>query len=87
MVIPGYNSSMKTAISLPDDLFTAADTLARRLGMSRSALIAAALAEFVAKHRTSKISERLNAVYSAEESRVDRATDRAQQTVIRSSEW
>ena len=64
---------MKTAISLPDDLFASADALASRLGMSRSGLIAAALAEFIAKHRSAKISERLDAVYAVEDSRVDRS--------------
>jgi metal-responsive CopG/Arc/MetJ family transcriptional regulator len=78
---------MKTAVSLPDDLFTSADALARRLGMTRSGLFAAAVAEFVAKHRSSKVSERLDAVYAAEESRVDAATARAQRKVLRRSEW
>ena len=78
---------MKTAISLPDDVFAASDALAKRLGLSRSALIAAALTEFLAKHQTSKISERLDAVYSAEESRVDAATAGAQRATLRRSEW
>ena len=78
---------MKTAISLPDDLFASADALARRLGMSRSGLFAAALAEFVAKHKTSKISERLDIVYAAEDSRLDAATSRSQRKVIRRAEW
>ena len=42
---------MKTAISLPDDLFSEADLLAKSLGKSRSRLVAEALAEYVAKHR------------------------------------
>jgi metal-responsive CopG/Arc/MetJ family transcriptional regulator len=78
---------MKTAISLPDDVFAASDALAKRLGMSRSALIAVALTEFMAKHRTSKISERLDAVYAAEDSRVDTATARTQRKTLRRSEW
>jgi predicted transcriptional regulator len=87
MVLPRYDCGMKTAISLPDDLFASADALARRLGMSRSALVAAALAEFVAKHRTSKVSERLDAVYASEDNRLDAPTKRAQRRVIRRSEW
>ncbi|MGH9888234.1 MAG: ribbon-helix-helix protein, CopG family [bacterium] len=79
---------MKTAISLPDELFASADALARRLGMSRSGLIAAALAEFVAKHRGAKVSDRLNALYTAEDSRVDESTRAAQRrAVTRPSEW
>jgi metal-responsive CopG/Arc/MetJ family transcriptional regulator len=86
-VIPWYYHCMKTAISLPDDIFTASDALAKRLGLSRSALIAAALAEFIAKHRGAKVSERLNAVYAAEESRLDAPTSRAQRKSLRHSEW
>lgn len=78
---------MKTAISLPDDLFDSADALARRLGLSRSALIAAALTEFVAKHRAAKVSERLNAVYATEESALDAPLSAAQRRVIAKSEW
>ncbi len=78
---------MKTAISLPDDLFASADALARRLGTTRSGLIAAALTEFVAKHKASKISERLNAVYATEEGIVDPADSRAQRRVVEQTEW
>ena len=78
---------MKTAISIPDDLFASADALARRLGVSRSGLVAAALAEYVAKHRSAKISERLDTVYAAEESRLDHSLSRAQSRVLEQSEW
>lgn len=78
---------MKVAISLPDELFASADSLASRLGMTRSGLIAAALTEFVAKHRASRVTERLDAVYSGEESRLDARTGRAQRRVLRRGEW
>lgn len=78
---------MKTAISLPDPLFRSADTLARRLGMSRSGLFATAVAEFVAKHRADKVTERLNEVYSARPSRVDPRLTRAQKRASTTGEW
>lgn len=56
---------MKTAISLPDDLFDAADELAHRLGLSRSALYARALREYLARHRDRRVTERLDEVYGA----------------------
>lgn len=59
---------MKTAISVPDDLFTAADALAGRIGISRSELYATAVAEFLAKHDTSEVTARLDAVYERETS-------------------
>ncbi|HEY5373398.1 MAG TPA: ribbon-helix-helix protein, CopG family [Polyangiaceae bacterium] len=40
---------MKTAISLPDDLFHAVDAKARALKMSRSSLLAQAAREFIEK--------------------------------------
>lgn len=69
---------MKTAISLPDDLFRSGDALARRLGVSRSELYARALAEFLAKHKADQITQRLNAVYATENSRMDPALAKAQ---------
>ena len=78
---------MKTAISLPDQLFTAADALAKKLGMSRSRLYATALAEYVAKQRYDRVTERLNAVYATEESRLPDDIRRAQQRLLLRQEW
>ena len=78
---------MKTAISIPDELFSSADSLARKLGVSRSRLFATALAEYLAKHRTAKVTERLNAVYASEPSQLDKATWRAQRRIVARSEW
>ncbi len=43
---------MKTAVSLPDDLFRQVDARARALKISRSALLAKAAREFLAKGRS-----------------------------------
>jgi metal-responsive CopG/Arc/MetJ family transcriptional regulator len=78
---------MKTAISLPDDLFASADALAARLGISRSQLFATAVAEFLAKHRTRKVTERLNAVYGEEPSTLDPALRKAQRGALGPEAW
>jgi len=39
---------MKTAVSIPDELFRRADELGRRLGKSRSQIYREALADYVA---------------------------------------
>ena len=54
---------MKTAISIPDKLFRSADSLARRLKVSRSRLYATAVSEFLAKYQGRQITSQLNAVY------------------------
>jgi metal-responsive CopG/Arc/MetJ family transcriptional regulator len=62
---------MKTAISLPDQLFSLAEIAARKLRMSRSELYATALTEFLERRQTSKITERLNAIYSEVPAKLD----------------
>ncbi|MBD0319819.1 MAG: hypothetical protein ICV87_05780 [Gemmatimonadetes bacterium] len=78
---------MKTAISLPDELFSAADALAGRLGVSRSELYATAVAEFLAKHDPSEITARLDQVYDAQPSTLDPAFRRAQRRSIAQEAW
>lgn len=78
---------MKTAISLPDPLFAAADALAGRMGVSRSELYATALAEFVAKHTDTDITARLNELYANDDSSLDPALRRAQRESVGREEW
>ena len=56
---------MKTAISIPDPLFRAAERLARRMHMSRSRLYQSALARFVEEHTGRDVTSRLNEVYGS----------------------
>lgn len=78
---------MKTAISLPDDLFESAEALAERLGMSRSELYATAVAEYLAKHRDEDITGKLNEVYGDESSGIDPELRSAQARSASSAEW
>ena len=78
---------MKTAISLPDEVFDAAEELAEELGVSRSHLYALALAEFVEHHRRDEVTERLDAVYGDAESTLDPHLADLQHRSIPSEEW
>lgn len=78
---------MKTAISLPDDLFAAMDALAKKLGIPRSRLVAEALAEYVARHRGGRITERLDALYGAEHAAVPKPIRKAQRRAIARDDW
>jgi metal-responsive CopG/Arc/MetJ family transcriptional regulator len=51
---------MKTAISLDDTLLREADETARQMGLSRSALFALALAEFLERRRQEQMLLQLN---------------------------
>ena len=78
---------MKTAISIPDDLFETADALAERLGVSRSQLYATALAEYVAKNQARKLTERLNSVYAAEPGELDPVVTELQSRSLPRDQW
>ncbi len=58
---------MKTAISIPDDVFENAERTAKKLGVSRSELYANAVSEFIERYRRDGITETLNDLYDAEE--------------------
>jgi metal-responsive CopG/Arc/MetJ family transcriptional regulator len=53
---------MKTAISIPDEIFEEADRLARRMKKSRSELFSKAVAEYVARHTPDLVTEAMNRV-------------------------
>lgn len=87
MVIPWYNHSMKTAISIPDEVFESADALAEEMGVSRSQLYSTAVAEFVAKHRARDVTAKLNEVYGDEPGGIAGALRTAQARSVRASGW
>lgn len=78
---------MKTAISIPDELFESADALADQMGIPRSRLYAAAVAEYLAKHRDRDVTSRLNEVYADEPSGMVEAMRSAQVRSLGSTEW
>lgn len=53
---------MKTAISIPDDVFQVAERLARRTKKSRSQLFSDAVREYVARHAPDEVTEAMNQV-------------------------
>jgi metal-responsive CopG/Arc/MetJ family transcriptional regulator len=61
---------MKTAISIPDELFESAERFAERQGLSRSELYVTALRTYLNEQRRQGITEALNAVYDEEPSAI-----------------
>ena len=55
---------MKTAISIPDNIFIAAEKTAKRLRIPRSQLYTKAIEEFINSHNNEYVTEKLNQVYS-----------------------
>lgn len=78
---------MKTAVSIPDQLFEKAEQTAKRLKISRSQLYAAALGDFLRQRDAASITERLNAVYAKGEPGLDPTIHRAQWKSIGRESW
>lgn len=51
---------MKTAISIPDEIFRQAEKLARRLSKTRSAIYREAVTEYVSRHDADAVTEAMN---------------------------
>lgn len=77
---------MKTAISIPDDVFAAAEAAAQRTGMSRSQLFVTAVKMFLRKNGEKGVTERLNEVYAGVQSRVDPTLMRMQSVATETGE-
>jgi len=78
---------MKTAISIPDSTFRAAEKLAHRLGITRSELYAKAVAEYIQEHRNDKVTKKLDEIYEKECSSLDSTLMALQRDSIFKDEW
>ena len=79
---------MKTAVSVPDDLFAQVDRLARRSRRSRSEVYSAALREYVARHAPDEVTARLDAVVAeAGDAESGDISARAARRTLESGEW
>lgn len=84
--LPSYTFGMKTAISVPNDLFADAERLARRLKKSRSRLYAEAVAEYVARHDADAVTAKLDDVLG-EPPEGDQFVDAASRATLGRTEW
>jgi metal-responsive CopG/Arc/MetJ family transcriptional regulator len=80
---------MKTAVSVPDDVFAGAERLARRAGRSRSDVYSAALREYVARHDPELVTEALDTVINAldDDARRDEFVEAAALETMAATEW
>jgi predicted transcriptional regulator len=80
---------MKTAVSVPNEVFAKADALAKATGRSRSEVYSAALAEYVARHADDEVTAALDSVVGqlAEASGPDEFVSTAAAGTLENLEW
>ena len=75
-LVAGYTPGMKTAVSIPDEIFEKVERLAAGEQRSRSEVYSAALREYVARHAPDEVTDAMNRVSSTVRRPVSSATER-----------
>jgi len=78
---------MKVAVSIPDDVFAEAESLAKQLRASRSEIYSRALGEFLGRHAPDRVTEQMNQVIASIGEKADPFSERAARRVLRRVEW
>ena len=78
---------MKTAVSIPDDVFEKVERLARRGKRSRSEVFSAALREYVARHSPDEVTEAINRVCDQVGDQSDEFVATAARRILEKTEW
>lgn len=78
---------MKTAVSIPDNIFQSAEKLARRLGKSRSQLYTQALSSYLQQSSEKSVQGLLDEVYVAEDSQLSPSMKRLQAKTVTKEQW
>jgi len=78
---------MKTAVSIPDEVFEDAERLVSRFQTSRSQLYARALTEFVARHDEDRITASMNRIIEEVDPENDDFTRKAARQTLRRVDW
>lgn len=83
----GYTKSMKTAVSIPDDVFKEAERLARRTKRSRSQLFSDALREYMVRHSPDEVTDAMNRVCDEVNEPTDPFVASATRRILERNEW
>lgn len=83
----GYTFGMKTAISIPDEVFEGAERLARRTKKSRSRLFSDALKEYLERHAPEEVTEAMNQACAEAGDVPDAFVSTAARRTLKRTEW
>lgn len=78
---------MKTAISLPEELFEEADRLAARLKKTRSEIYRTALQDYIARHDRDQVREQLDQALAGITGEGEPFVRAAAARILERSEW
>jgi metal-responsive CopG/Arc/MetJ family transcriptional regulator len=80
-------TGMKIAISVPDELFEAADAYARRAKQSRSEVFAEAVHEYLERHDEDRVTAALDALAAEIDTSLEPDLARGSRRLLRRESW
>lgn len=83
----GHTTGMKTAISVPDQLFDKAEKLARKTGKSRSQIYQEALAEYLLRRDPEAVTEAMDQALAEIDQISDPWLSQAGRQALERAEW
>jgi metal-responsive CopG/Arc/MetJ family transcriptional regulator len=78
---------MKTAVSIPDDVFEKVERFARRAKRSRSEVFSAALREYMARHAPDEVTDAINRAVDEIKDQTDEFVTAASRRVLERTDW
>ena len=78
---------MKTAISIPDQIYKKVEQTARKMGISRSKFFSIAAQEFIHHYSEEDVTNRLNEIYREDQAGLDKAIEEIQARSMNEEEW
>ena len=78
---------MKTAVSIPDEIFEKVERFARRAKRSRSEVFSAALKEYIARHAPDEVTAAINHALERIGDQKDEFVSAAARRVLEKTEW
>ncbi len=86
-ILQGYTYGMKTAVSIPDEVFEKVERFARRAKRSRSEVFSAALKEYIARHSPDEVTAAINQAIENIADQRDEFVSAAARRVLEKTEW
>ena len=83
----GYTLGMKTAVSIPDEIFQKVERLAKRARRSRSQVFSDALCEYVARHAPDEVTEAMDRVCEQVGDQAEAFVSAAGRRILAKAEW
>jgi Ribbon-helix-helix protein, copG family len=83
----GHTESVKTTVSIPDDVFARAERLARQTKKSRSQLFSDAVREYVARHAAEEVTDAMDRACDELRGSTDKFVSSAGRRILERSEW